>query len=47
MYALQDFSYLTVEMYDVPSQSLTSLYPRCEQFIDQARADGGTVLVHW
>ncbi|CAI7999414.1 Dual specificity protein phosphatase 19 [Geodia barretti] len=42
-----DFTYLTVPMYDEPSELLTSHYSRCRQFIKQAHSDGGTVLVHW
>ncbi|CAI7999420.1 hypothetical protein GBAR_LOCUS2707 [Geodia barretti] len=44
---VQDFTYLTVPMYDEPSELLTSHYSRCRQFIKQAHSDGGTVLVHW
>jgi len=44
---LQDFTYLTVDMFDDLSQSLVTHYPQCEQFIEQARSAEGTVLIHW
>ena len=44
---MQNFTYLTVPMYDEPSELLTNHYSKCRQFIKQAHGDGGTVLVHW
>ena len=44
---IQDFTYLTVSMYDDPSETFTTHYQQCRQFIEQARASSGTVLVHW
>ena len=42
----QDFTYLTVEMYDDLDETLSTHYPKCERFIDEGRRSG-VVLVHW
>ena len=42
----QDFTYLTVEMYDDLDETLSTHYPKCERFIDEGRRNG-VVLVHW
>ena len=42
----QDFTYLTVEMYDDLDETLSTHYPKCETFIDEGRRNG-VVLVHW
>ena len=34
-------------MYDDPAETFTKRYRQCREFIEQARAAGGTVLVHW
>ena len=46
-HVVQDFTYLTVPMYDDPSETFKTHYSKCREFITKARADGGTVLVHW
>ncbi|XP_072543446.1 dual specificity protein phosphatase 19b [Salminus brasiliensis] len=40
------FSYKTVTMLDLPETQLTSYFPQCFEFIDQAREQDGVVLVH-
>ena len=44
--SLQDFVYLTVEMFDDLKENFLTHYPKCEGFIDEGR-EKGTVLVHW
>jgi dual specificity protein phosphatase 1B len=40
------FVYKIVREYDIPSANLKQHWPSCYQFIDQAIASGGTVLIH-
>ena len=44
---MQKVQYLSVAMYDDDQESLMMHYPQCQEFIDKARTNGGTVLVHW
>ncbi|KAG8908434.1 hypothetical protein FRB99_006639 [Tulasnella sp. 403] len=41
-----DFSYLVLDVEDTEEQNLIRLFPQAKQFIDQAIASGGKVLVH-
>ncbi|XP_028842161.1 dual specificity protein phosphatase 19b [Denticeps clupeoides] len=36
----------TVTVLDLPETDITSYFPECFEFIDQAREQGGTVLLH-
>ncbi|XP_076829103.1 dual specificity protein phosphatase 19b [Brachyhypopomus gauderio] len=40
------FTYRTVTMLDLPDTDLTTYFPQCFEFIDQARQQGGVVLLH-
>ncbi|KAL7880586.1 hypothetical protein SRHO_G00028400 [Serrasalmus rhombeus] len=40
------FTYQTVTMLDLPETRLTSYFPQCFEFIDQAREQDGVVLIH-
>ncbi|KAJ8004293.1 hypothetical protein DPEC_G00157630 [Dallia pectoralis] len=40
------FCYKTVTILDIPESDITSYLQECSQFIDQAKAESGVVLVH-
>ena len=40
------YSYLHIQEYDAPSANLKQHFDRCTEFLDQAIASGGKVLVH-
>ncbi|XP_073692577.1 dual specificity protein phosphatase 19b [Garra rufa] len=40
------FTYKTVTMLDLPETDITSYFPECFQFINEASQQGGVVLVH-
>ncbi|KAM9305899.1 dual specificity protein phosphatase 19 [Gastrophryne carolinensis] len=41
-----DFTYKKLSILDLPETDITFYFPDCFQFIDQARLQGGAVLVH-
>lgn len=42
----EQFKYLVFNMLDSPNESLEDVFPACFRFIDEAREQGGKVLVH-
>ncbi|XP_066538081.1 dual specificity protein phosphatase 19b [Hoplias malabaricus] len=42
----EQFTYKTVTMLDLPETQLSSYFPQCFEFIDEAREQGGVVLIH-
>ncbi|XP_065561339.1 dual specificity protein phosphatase 22-like isoform X2 [Artemia franciscana] len=42
-----DKEYLCILAADTPSQNLLKYFPICNDFIHEARLQGGQVLVHW
>ena len=39
--------YLTEVMFDDDKETIMTHYAKCEDFIDTAKHNQGTVLVHW
>jgi hypothetical protein len=42
----QDFTYLTLDVYDVPSANISDQFSKCIDFIRKAKAEQGKILVH-
>ncbi|XP_019409855.1 PREDICTED: dual specificity protein phosphatase 19 [Crocodylus porosus] len=43
---LDDFVYKSISILDLPETDITSYFPECFEFIEQARIQDGVVLVH-
>ncbi|XP_025059020.1 dual specificity protein phosphatase 19 [Alligator sinensis] len=43
---LNDFVYKSISILDLPETDITSYFPECFEFIEQARIQDGVVLVH-
>ncbi|XP_064289805.1 dual specificity protein phosphatase 19 isoform X2 [Passer domesticus] len=43
---LNDFIYKTISILDLPETDITSYFPECFEFIEQAKIQDGVVLVH-
>jgi protein-tyrosine phosphatase len=44
---LQPFKRMIIEVHDDPDECLIDYFESATQWIDDAMAEGGTVLVHW
>ncbi|GFX94432.1 uncharacterized protein TNCV_4294752 [Trichonephila clavipes] len=43
----KDKTYLCIRVPDSPEENLSKYFSKCNDFIHQARMNGGNVLVHW
>ena len=44
---LKDFTYMVVKAYDLPDQQLYKHFEVIHEFIEDAKAKGSAVLIHW